>query len=779
MNWNLRVVQAVLLCSCLVTAAEYYVSPSGNDLYDGTSLGTPFQTIQKAADIAQAGDIVYVREGVYHEKPRFHNSGTASAPITVCAYQNETPFVDGSKSVGPWTVHAGSIFVSTILSIETITGHPNYGNPVIVGQVTVDDSLLVQAASLSAMTPGSFYQEGSSLYVWTPLDDSPANHMTGIIKAFTDAKDWNEPALLYISGSYVDLSGFVFQNNSGYGGFTTGSHIKFHHNTVRFITGNGFIMQSGYGNEISDCELYESNLSNWPRDPSPEYPWGTGIGFNGGSDGRIVRNRVYRNHGEGITLGGSHAEVVTSDHCTVQDNIVFNNYSVGVYLHGCSNSVVDRNIIYTTADYYTPSDSRTLTGIVAAVESLNGDLANLTDNTVTNNLVINCQTGFAFFEDYPGAGLQNFLIANNTFVNSKWVGAWVAPGNHSDTRFYNNIFFKYDWWEMIQIETNTGIEFANNCYYNAAGDQYFRWNGVLYNSLPAWQAATGQGTGGIWGDPRFTEVSVAQSFTNFVILETMAEQYDLTEMSPCIDSGQFLSAVTTDVWGTPRPSATSYDIGAVEYCQSVCELEVKLFLEGPWRGEVMSDELRSKLPLDSPFTRNLRQASQIPLEAVDWVLLEIRTSNGQVVVADTSVFINRYGQLITDYGRPRIGIPGLPEGTYHVLCRTRNHLPIMSRMPISFIYNAPASVDWTTNPLSVYDPSCCVKKNSDPWLVRVGDINQDHQITTLDYVQLLNSWYQMELGYTLRDLDYNGRVDRQDYELWHKNAKDAAHSYLP
>ncbi len=458
---------------------------------------------------------------------------------------------------------------------------------------------------------------------------------------------------------------------------------------------------------------------------------------------------------------------------------MFNNYSAGIYLHGCSNSVVDRNIIYTTPDYYTPSDYRTVPGIIAAVESLNGHLANLTDNTITNNLVINCQTGFSFFEDYPGAGLRNFLIANNTFINSKWVGAWVASGNHSNSRFYNNIFYKHDWWEMIQIETGSGIEFANNCYYNAAGDQYFRWNGVLYNSLSEWQSVSGQGTGGIWGNPQFTEVSVARSFPQFVIMETAVEQYDLTGLSPCIDNGQLLSAVTTDLWGTPRPFASSHDMGAMEYCHSLCELEVKLFLQGPWRGGELSDALRSSLPLNSPFAQAPRQASQIPPGAVDWVLLQIRDHSGQNIIADTSVFINQNGQLITDFGRPRIGIPLLSEESYHVVCQSRNHLAVMTQTPVSFTYHTPVTVDWTTSPLSVYDPACCVQEGAGLWLVRAGDINQDHEITTLDYVQLRNSWYHSETGYTPGDLDYDGHVNRVDFELWQQNAKAAAHGHLP
>lgn len=45
---------------------EYYVSIYGNDENTGSS-DRPFRTISKAAQIAEAGDTITVREGVYRE----------------------------------------------------------------------------------------------------------------------------------------------------------------------------------------------------------------------------------------------------------------------------------------------------------------------------------------------------------------------------------------------------------------------------------------------------------------------------------------------------------------------------------------------------------------------------------------------------------------------------------------------------------------------------------------------------------------------------------------
>ena len=56
---------AVLFSAEGATATEYYVSASGSDSNNGTSLDSPFLTIQKAAGLTNPGDIVYVTNGTY------------------------------------------------------------------------------------------------------------------------------------------------------------------------------------------------------------------------------------------------------------------------------------------------------------------------------------------------------------------------------------------------------------------------------------------------------------------------------------------------------------------------------------------------------------------------------------------------------------------------------------------------------------------------------------------------------------------------------------------
>ncbi|HEX7138807.1 MAG TPA: right-handed parallel beta-helix repeat-containing protein [Vicinamibacterales bacterium] len=76
-------------------AATYYVSTSGNDANSG-ALSSPFRTISHGAGVAQAGDTVYVRTGVYNDLVRISSKGTSAAHIGILAYPGELPVIDGT-----------------------------------------------------------------------------------------------------------------------------------------------------------------------------------------------------------------------------------------------------------------------------------------------------------------------------------------------------------------------------------------------------------------------------------------------------------------------------------------------------------------------------------------------------------------------------------------------------------------------------------------------------------------------------------------------------------
>lgn len=83
---------AFFASSISVSAATYYVSyVSGNDLNNGTSLGSPYKTITKAVAVCVAGDIIYLRGEVhsYTAKIDLNKSGNAVNRISLLAYPSD------------------------------------------------------------------------------------------------------------------------------------------------------------------------------------------------------------------------------------------------------------------------------------------------------------------------------------------------------------------------------------------------------------------------------------------------------------------------------------------------------------------------------------------------------------------------------------------------------------------------------------------------------------------------------------------------------------------
>ena len=102
------------LISEVPTATKYYVSGKGNDRNSGLTTSSAFRTIQRAADLTNPGDTVYIMEGVYNNA---HPSGTvvdikrsgrANAWITYKAYPGHRPKLQHNGWHGIWIFDGAS-----------------------------------------------------------------------------------------------------------------------------------------------------------------------------------------------------------------------------------------------------------------------------------------------------------------------------------------------------------------------------------------------------------------------------------------------------------------------------------------------------------------------------------------------------------------------------------------------------------------------------------------------------------------------------------------------
>ena len=111
---RLQIFLITLLTSSMAMAIEYHVAKTGNDNNKGTS-ELPFLTIQAAADVAQAGDIIIVHQGVYRERITPPRGGESDSKRVI--YQSaagEKVEIKGSGIINNWTKFSGSVWKATL-----------------------------------------------------------------------------------------------------------------------------------------------------------------------------------------------------------------------------------------------------------------------------------------------------------------------------------------------------------------------------------------------------------------------------------------------------------------------------------------------------------------------------------------------------------------------------------------------------------------------------------------------------------------------------------------
>lgn len=248
---------ALLLCllaTLTVGAARanvYVVALTGSDGSPGTA-ARPFATIQKAADMAQAGDKIAVKAGLYRQGVRLHASGTQAAPIQFVADPPGSVIISGADVVTGWTRVPGEAPVYSIpwdhlFEIDRRDGKPIEAHPEdaplwgraeqviadghqLLPALTADD--LAKGWASHAKTPGTAVPSPlprlggpfsgmfavdtarKTLSVWLADGSDPNAHA---LEASTRAQPFGVNQWQSRSGvSYVQVRGFVFRYGASF-----------------------------------------------------------------------------------------------------------------------------------------------------------------------------------------------------------------------------------------------------------------------------------------------------------------------------------------------------------------------------------------------------------------------------------------------------------------------------------------------------------------------------------------------------------------------------------
>jgi len=552
----LALIMFVLVLAQLLVAqsgAVYYVSTTGNDGNPG-AIGSPWLTMQHAANTVSAGATVYVFGGVYNESVNFPNSGTASAPITFENYPGEIAIIDG-----------------TGLSVNGTQGLIN-----IVGNLSY---ITVRGFEIRGYTTNS--QEDVPTGVWITGSGAGIKILNNRVHDITTKAELNGNAFgISVYGtSKTPITDLVISGNEVYHLRTGESEsVNVDGNVTHFKITNNLVHDND--NIGIDVIGYE----------------GVGpVGYDEAMYGEVSGNTVYNI--SGITNPGEGLEYDAD----------------GLYCDGCAYVTFERNVIVqvdygieTTAENQVCQSNGTewsgpnRTGIAARGKfPCYGRYV-----TVRNNLFYNANAcgnsigGYAPATKNGGHSNGGGSSYHDVFVNNTLYNNATQPGNYSEGGATSEFQIQN------QVGSAQGDFFENNVVYAGAHNTWIfsyapfsqeypappatlNWN--LYNSAAGYV----EGTSIWWGNaPNFSSFSDWQTSSGedadsmntdplFVGLQATPPNFDTISSSPAIGAGSTNLSCdvgwcdpkgsspnsiygSTDFLGDPRTHGTKIDIGAYE-----------------------------------------------------------------------------------------------------------------------------------------------------------------------------------------------------------------------
>jgi hypothetical protein len=468
-----------------------YVASNGDDANAGT-LAQPWRTIGHAAAVAGPGTTVYVRGGVYAERVSMSRSGSATGgEIRFAAYPGETPVLDGS-TLTPAANDTSGLFQLTDVSYVTVSGF---------------ELRNFSSASASAIPAGiSVVGAGEHIQLLN-------NHVHDIRTTVNSASGNAFGIAVYGSRAPAPLR-FVRVEGNEVDHLTTGSSES--------LVLNGNVQFFSVANNV----VHDNN--NIGIDLSGDEGTAPDPAYDRARDGIVSGNRVYNISSYGNPAYG-------------------NNYAAdGIYVDGGSRIIIERNTI-TAADI----------GMEVTSEHA-GKLADYV--VVRNNLITQSRTAGISIGGYDAqrGGTQHCTFANNTLYHNDSLqtgtGEFAIQFYVAQNTFDNNIVVA----NSQGIVLGQGASNANplgmngNLYFAGGTAPAWLWGGKTYNSLAAFQQASGNDAASSVADPQW--------------LDAASADFRLGAGSPAIGRGLPLGegvSGSLDLAGKARLRGAVVDVGAL------------------------------------------------------------------------------------------------------------------------------------------------------------------------------------------------------------------------
>lgn len=578
----------------------YYVdADQGNDaLGNGTDVN-PWKTIGKAAEIAQAGDTVKIRSGVYRETVTPAHSGTAGNPITYEADAGADVTISGAELVTtPWSVHAGNVYKTT-----TTLGMGEWKNQVYVDGTAVDlarwpnagpdpmhpvfnevdegtdNTKIVDAA----LTQPDGYWDGAAVVV---LDKTRWGIASSIVSSYTTGQlnlgtihtyglgiigEYGSPYYLIgklaaLDGAnewYYDSGSTTLYLQTADGSDPTGHEVEVKARNLAFdLDGKHHIRVKGIDMFASTVDTTNSSFIELDgidvKYPSHyelthtgnEHNWKTSGILLGGSNNVLKNSTVAYSPGNLVTLGGENNQVVNNLLHDAAYGPFYTTETSNIVVRG-EGHLVSHNTMYNSG---------------RAMISGTPQNARIQYNLGYNAMQITDDGAFMYFGYTDGDGTE---IHHNIFKDApdfspphNIVGGIYLDHGTANFKIYNNVVSNVPTFGVFLHYYNISMQVYNNTFYNSSkfrmkddGGALDAYGTRVMNNISYDALAIAPGLG----------VYETNNFTSGDPLFNDTANGDLALQggSTAIDAGMAISGITDGFAGSAP------DIGAYESGQTI------------------------------------------------------------------------------------------------------------------------------------------------------------------------------------------------------------------
>ncbi|OWY22366.1 hypothetical protein BVG80_11100 [Sphingobacteriales bacterium TSM_CSM] len=231
-------------------------------------------------------------------------------------------------------------------------------------------------------------------------------------------------------------------------------------------------------------------------------------------------------------------------------------------------------------------------------------------------------------------------------------------------------------------------------------------------------------------------------------------------------------------------ATTSQSVLVNTCCATGTAAELRILLQGAYSIPLgaMTTTLRNSnylptaqpyngLPWNYPGSENAPTTDAIPANATDWVLIEARSATDPATLLDRRAgFVLSNGVVVSANGTTGITFGTIPAGSYYLVVRHRNHLPVMSSVPVA-LPNTGNPYDFTLSAAKTFGTGQTVQLNTNIWAMRAGDVNANGVITFADVNTLIAQILSGNTAnnYFLPDVTHDGNVNFADFSALQPN----------